>query len=127
MSWNKEKQKAYYLVNRESVLKAVKEYALANPEKIKAGNRKHRAVKRGARHEQYLDSCVFDRDGWVCGICGRKINKRLKYPHPRSKSIDHIVPLSKGGSDSPINVQAAHLRCNLSKNAGSGGQLRLVG
>ena len=89
--------------------------------------RKRRALKLRNHHERYTDIEIFERDGWLCGICGQKINKRLKYPNPRSKSIDHIVPLSKGGADAPINLQAAHLRCNTSKNAGIGGQLRLIG
>ena len=66
--------------------------------------RKRQALKLGNHHEKYTDIEIFERDGWLCGICGQKINKRLKYPNPRSKSIDHIVPLSKGGADAPINL-----------------------
>lgn len=89
-------------------------------------DRKRQALKLGNHHERYTDIEIFERDGWICGICGQKINKRLKYPNPRSKSIDHIVPLSKGGADAPINLQASHLRCNIGKNANFGGQLRLI-
>ena len=92
----------------------------------KANGRKRQALKLGNHHERYTDIEIFERDGWVCGICGQKINKRLKYPNQRSKSIDHIVPLSKGGADAPINLQASHLRCNVGKNANFGGQLRLL-
>lgn len=43
-------------------------------------------------------------------------------------SIDHIVPLSQGGTHELANVQLAHYRCNLSKNnRGSGEQLLLIG
>ena len=27
----------------------------------------------------------------VCGICGRPVDKKLKYPHPMSPCIDHII------------------------------------
>lgn len=32
-------------------------------------------------------------------------------------SVDHIVPLARGGSHSADNVQSAHLLCNLRKGA----------
>jgi 5-methylcytosine-specific restriction endonuclease McrA len=45
-----------------------------------------------------------------------------------SRSIDHVQPLSRGGSHTTDNVRLAHLRCNVAKgNRGSGEQLLLVG
>ncbi len=153
--WYKAYSKKYYWENREYLLAENKKWRDRNPEwqkdydqnrrdieerksrhrkyylshKEERANtsRKHRALKYGAGHESYKRNDIFERDNWVCAICGMKINRQLKGLHPRSKSIDHIVPLSKGGIDAPINVQAAHLRCNISKNAGDGGQLRLIG
>ena len=34
----------------------------------------------------------------VCGICGKPVDFKLKYPHPLSAVIDHIVPINKGGN-----------------------------
>ncbi len=93
----------------------------------RGSNYKYRAGKFGVAHEPYQSNYIFERDNWTCQICGRKINKRLKHPNLLRASIDHIVPLSKGGGDNPLNVQASHLRCNLGKNATSIGQLRLFG
>lgn len=68
------------------------------------------------------------RDGWKCGICGKKINRRVKAPHPTSPSLDHIVPMSKGGGHLYSNVQAAHFLCNSQKgNGAADDQLLLVG
>jgi hypothetical protein len=76
----------------------------------------------------YVDQEVFERDGWRCGLCRKRIGRSYSYPHPRSASIDHIVPLSRGGEDIARNVQAAHLACNLDKgNRGEPEQLLLVG
>lgn len=119
--------KAYQLANAEKIKSRQKAYHLAHPEKRKIRRRKQRALRRNVYHEPYTGNYIFERDGWVCQICGQKINKRLKYPNPRAGSIDHIVPLSKGGDDSPINVQASHLRCNVGKHATNKGQLRLFG
>lgn len=66
------------------------------------------------------------RDGNRCGLCGGKVSDK-PYPHPLSASLDHIVPLARGGSHEPANVHLTHLRCNLKKGARGGGeQLRMI-
>jgi len=49
---------------------------------------------------------VFQRDGHVCQYCGAG---------PDSLSIDHVMPRSRGGSDSWDNVTTACLPCNVRK------------
>ena len=74
------------------------------------------SLKRGAADaESFSYREVFERDGWVCGICCEPVDSALEYPHPMSKSLDHVVPLSRGGSHSRGNAQLAHLSCNLRK------------
>lgn len=53
----------------------------------------------------------------ICGICGKPVDKSLKYPHPLAPTIDHIIPLEKGGHPSDIrNLQLAHFTCNRQKS-----------
>lgn len=53
----------------------------------------------------------------VCGICGRPVDFSLKYPHPLSPCIDHIIPVAKGGHPSDLeNLQLAHWVCNRQKS-----------
>lgn len=53
----------------------------------------------------------------VCGICGNPVDFKLKYPHPLSPCIDHIIPIAKGGHPSDIdNLQLAHWTCNRQKS-----------
>lgn len=53
----------------------------------------------------------------VCGICGKPVDKSLKYPHPLAPCIDHIIPIAKGGHPSDINnMQLAHWTCNRQKS-----------
>ena len=53
----------------------------------------------------------------VCGICGKPVDFSLKYPHPLSPCIDHIIPVAKGGHPSDIsNLQLAHWCCNRQKS-----------
>lgn len=75
------------------------------------------ALKRGAVGSETLVAAdVFERDRWVCGICGERIDSAVSYPDPLSVSLDHIVPLSKGGGHVLANVQASHLVCNVRKS-----------
>lgn len=53
----------------------------------------------------------------VCGICGLPVDFTVKYPHPLSPCIDHIIPIAKGGHPSDIqNLQLAHWICNRQKS-----------
>jgi 5-methylcytosine-specific restriction endonuclease McrA len=80
---------------------------------------RHNALRRArkalvdASHVRRLE--VFERDAWMCGICGEPIDMSLVHPHVMSASLDHIVPLALGGEHSYENCQAAHLSCNSSK------------
>jgi DNA-directed RNA polymerase subunit M/transcription elongation factor TFIIS len=98
----------------------------------KVYGQKHSHIRRARKLsrpvEKFGASEIFERDGWRCGICGAKIPRSLAHPHPMSVSLDHKVPLSKGGAHTRSNCQAAHLRCNLRKRdavAPLGGQIPL--
>lgn len=53
----------------------------------------------------------------VCGICGKPVDFSYKYPHPLSPTVDHIIPVSKGGHPSDLsNLQLAHRCCNRQKS-----------
>jgi 5-methylcytosine-specific restriction endonuclease McrA len=57
----------------------------------------------------------------ICGICGKPVDKSLKYPHPMSPTIDHIIPVNgpgglKGHPSDLSNLQLAHLTCNRQKS-----------
>ena len=53
----------------------------------------------------------------ICGICGKPVDKSLKYPHPLSATVDHIIPLDRGGHPSDLaNLQLAHFCCNRQKS-----------
>lgn len=60
---------------------------------------------------------LANRDGSICGICHHEVDLSLTYPDPLSPSVDHIIPLARGGANAPENFQLAHLHCNVSKQA----------
>lgn len=51
-------------------------------------------------------------NGPVCGICSLVIRLDVDWAHPLSLTLDHIVPLSAGGTHAESNLQLAHRRCN---------------
>ena len=59
-----------------------------------------------------------ERDGDICQICGLPVvdsdinNGHAGRMYP---TLDHIIPLSKGGSHTWDNVQLAHMSCNAGK------------
>lgn len=87
----------------------------ANPEKARANDARKRARKARVPNEVVEPVRVFARDGWICQICGQPVDRSVGFPHPASPSVDHIVPLSRGGPHVYANVQTSHLRCNLRK------------
>lgn len=84
-------------------------------ERRKANKRKRDALKWGVDAESIVDTEVYDRDGWLCGICAAPVDRSLVWPDPQSVSLDHVVPLSRGGAHVLSNVQCSHLRCNIRK------------
>lgn len=88
--------------------------AACKQERRTARDRRKNVARRGYRPiSKALIRDIRRRDGDDCGICGGAINFDVAYPDPLSRSIDHIVPLSSGGTDETSNLQLAHLRCNI--------------
>ena len=89
--------------------------------------RKRRARLAGVEREPYSLAEIAERDGFRCGICGRQVNMTLKYPHPRSASVDHIIPLSHpDGTDTRVNVRLAHLGENVARGNRAGWEQQLL-
>lgn len=77
--------------------------------------RRRRTLTADLLMDEIIDHEVFERDRWICQLCGEPVSPECRWPDPLSPSIDHIVPLSMGGEHSIDNVQLAHLGCNSRK------------
>lgn len=77
-----------------------------------------RADHTGTHRTQYeKNKKIILRTQSVCKICGNQIDMTLKFPHPMSPTVDHIIPISKGGHPSSMdNLQLAHFICNRMKS-----------
>jgi hypothetical protein len=76
-----------------------------------------RAAKRANRYESVSRDTVLERDSWTCHLCAEPIPPEAAWPDPLSASMDHVIPLAKGGSHTYDNVKSAHLTCNIRKGA----------
>lgn len=77
--------------------------------------RRRMRVELADKAEAFTSAEVHERDSWTCGLCRLPVDPGLAWPHPLSASVDHILPLSQGGSHTLANVQCAHLSCNSRK------------
>ncbi|WP_385618556.1 HNH endonuclease [Streptomyces sp. P8-A8] len=74
-----------------------------------------RAAKAGVGAEPFSAVEIFERDGWTCWICEGGALSNASQGDPLSATLDHVVPLAKGGAHVRTNVRCAHLICNLRK------------
>ena len=97
-----------------------------NPEKYKAYHTRvkirNRVTARDFDNDITLEK-LYNRDGGICSLCGGQcdyndyIFKGIAFiAGNHYPSIDHIKPLSKGGSHTWDNVQLAHKQCNSIKS-----------
>lgn len=78
-------------------------------------SKRRKARLRGLSPVVITVAHLVRRGDRYCGLCRQLVDQRNVYPHPMSPTVDHIVPLTKGGAHQIDNTQLAHARCNTSK------------
>jgi 5-methylcytosine-specific restriction endonuclease McrA len=74
--------------------------------------RRREIVKAG---EKIAFDDLLMRDGPLCQICGELMDWQTGR-HRERVSLDHIIPISKGGSHTMDNVRLVHMGCNSKKS-----------
>ena len=104
-------------------IKCGKEYIEHSKSKYCAKCRKTLRHKHSGKSLEKL----YQRDNGICHICNelcdwndKKIDKGTIIVGNNYPSIDHIIPLSKGGTDDWNNLGLAHMRCNTIKRDNQG-------
>lgn len=102
--------------------KAKAENDRRNRQRYRSEGKRHRckhytrAKKLGLPAEEGITlKKLIARDGATCAICGLACDCGGDFRGDLYPSIDHIVPLAKGGGHTWDNVQVAHRLCNSNK------------
>jgi 5-methylcytosine-specific restriction endonuclease McrA len=56
---------------------------------------------------------IGERDHWACHICQLPVDRQAT--GNAKPSLDHVIPVSRGGPHSRENIKLAHLGCNIAK------------
>ena len=110
--------------NPEKSKQSTRNWRENNPERYKETQNKNRRTRIAREHnapsEPYTIQQILDLYGTDCHLCHEPID--LSAPrHQRFKGwerglqLDHVIPLSKGGSNLIENVKPSHGLCNLTK------------
>ena len=114
----------YSKANPEKNRDRVRRWRATNPESYKEATMRHhnarRARKAQVESEYYTEQLVLETHGHLCHICGTEVD--LTAPRicgvegwENGLHLDHVIPISAGGSDVLSNVKPAHGKCNLTK------------
>lgn len=80
-----------------------------------AGSTRRKNLK-GARVETVDPYEICERDKWRCHLCGVRTPKRLRGTFdPRAPEVDHILPITAGGTHNYANLACACRDCNQKK------------
>lgn len=66
----------------------------------------------GSAHRQRRLLAIANSGG-ICCLCGQPMRLDLPGTHPEGPTLEHLIPVSLGGSPThPNNLSASHHRCN---------------
>lgn len=129
----RERDRRYYLANRERLKEAARRYREENPEKVSEGKRRwyetHRehVAEKGRKYradhpgrpqtKAKRRAAAVARDGRTCYLCGRECTDWTGRPTKTDLTLDHVIPPSKGGTHAADNLRVCCRSCNAAKGA----------
>lgn len=120
--------RAWFLANKKKAYDSHKDWREKNPAIIKANREKHyktnpqayrcyvqnrraKIIQAGGTFNDADVKMIVERQRWKCAEPSCSVSIKSGY------HIDHIMPLSLGGTNWPENIQCLCQRCNLRKHA----------
>jgi 5-methylcytosine-specific restriction endonuclease McrA len=106
-----QKNREWIANNKERYDEWYKEWRRNNKDRIYAHISKRRALKKESSGQYTAEesNAILAAQGHKCANCNADLRKVKRH-------IDHIIPLSKGGTNDKKNIQWLCQTCNLKKN-----------
>lgn len=92
--------------NKDAITEYQRKYRQEHPEKKRESEQRRRATLAGVPTDNVKLEKVLARDGNICYLCGGETAK---------PTLDHVIPLSRGGSHTYDNIRIACGSCNSRK------------
>lgn len=93
-------------------------WAQAHPATRREISARRRAREKNAPVIERLDrQALLERDHYTCYLCGKQLDPATPFLHPDAVTLDHVIPLAKGGSHTADNLRVACRACNGHKSA----------
>jgi 5-methylcytosine-specific restriction endonuclease McrA len=107
----RERNRNRYYANTEKVLEISRKWKESNPDKVKASAHRRRArlLNAPGSHTAGDIAAQHDSQQGRCAYCKIEVGKTWH--------LDHVMPISRGGSNGPENLQILCPSCNLRKGA----------
>lgn len=109
------KGREYYAANRDERKRKVREYEAANPEKvrwwsrIKTNQRRARLSGAGGKYTEEDVQRLYRLQKGRCANCRGSLKSGYH--------VDHRIPVARGGSNDPTNIELLCPNCNMRKSS----------
>ena len=109
----KKRNQRRYILKKEKLRKQGAEWRAANPEHVKAmtaaytQNRRARELAAEGRFTTADVLMILEMQDHRCAYCGSDCSDEY--------TVEHYIPLARGGSNWPVNIVVACAPCNFSK------------
>jgi 5-methylcytosine-specific restriction endonuclease McrA len=126
-SEQREKQNQYRIANHEKIIEAKRNYSISNSKQIVQRVREWRAKNPDKRREHTRSRSALERASRQRSMNPLTLeSKTIRFALWRNRcaycgavgkmTVDHVLPLFRGGLDDPANAVPACGRCNSSKS-----------
>lgn len=73
---------------------------------------RYKIAKNNGKYEDITLAKLYEKDKGICYLCGKHLILNDAYNRPEAPTIEHVIPISKGGTNTWNNVKLACRHCN---------------